>query len=71
MFDLKECMDRYRVLECIAKWEVEVLFKEILDLRQQLTVSRLMTEHYRRLLVDAYVELGLSRCKKEDHEQAH
>ena len=32
---------------------------EFSDLKQQLTISRLMTEHYRRLLVDTYAELRL------------
>ena len=51
-----------------VKWG---LIQKVQDLEQQLAISRLMTEHYRRLLVDTYVELGLLRCKKENHEQVH
>lgn len=50
---------------CLGAWErVWILIDLIqLDLKKQLTVSRLMTEHYRRLYVDTYVELGMLKFK--------
>ena len=36
-------------------------------LKQALTASQLMTEHYRRLLVDTYAELGLLKSKNNEH----
>ena len=42
--------------------------QEIQDLKQALVISRNMTEHYRRLLVDAYANNGLLKVliKKQE-----
>ena len=44
-------------------------YNKVKDLEQALTVSRLMTEHYRQLLVDAYSQIGLLKLESQKSDE--